>query len=184
MATVKAIASRDNPLLVRLRKLVADPAGYRKHGEVWLEGEHLCQAWLQRGGAVLQALITEAAWESAPLRALAQRAGAVALLPETLMKGLGTLESAAPLAFVVPWAATPLPEPRLASVVLDRLQDAGNVGTILRSAAAFGFGPNMIPNDRGEVDHRGDAHRLVSAVVCAEIAERSAGAERERRLAR
>ena len=44
--------SRDNPLLVRLRKLAADPAAYRKLGEVWIEGEHLCSAFVQRGGAV------------------------------------------------------------------------------------------------------------------------------------
>ena len=65
MPTVKAITSRDNPLLVRLRKLATDPSGYRKLGTVWLEGEHLCQAWLQRGLAVPQAVITEAAWERA-----------------------------------------------------------------------------------------------------------------------
>jgi TrmH family RNA methyltransferase len=140
MPAVKAITSRENPLLVRLRKLIADPAGYRKLGTVWLEGEHLCQAWLQRGGAVPQAVITEAAWERTPLRTLANRADAVAVLPEALMKGLGTLESAAPLAFAVDWVPGAAPLPGLASVVLDRLQDAGNVGTILRSAAAFGFG--------------------------------------------
>jgi TrmH family RNA methyltransferase len=45
---VKAIQSRDNPLLVRLRKLVGDPAGYRKHNLVWLEGDHLCSAFVPR----------------------------------------------------------------------------------------------------------------------------------------
>jgi len=32
LTAAKLITSRDNPLLVRLRKLVADPAGYRKFG--------------------------------------------------------------------------------------------------------------------------------------------------------
>ena len=50
-ANVKSIASRDNPLLVRLRKLAGEPAAYRKLGSLWIEGEHLCSALLQRGGA-------------------------------------------------------------------------------------------------------------------------------------
>jgi TrmH family RNA methyltransferase len=137
--TFKAISSRDNPLLARLRKLAADPAAYRKLAEVWIEGEHLCSAFVRRGGAVAQAVISESGWQAPGLRELANAAAEVAIVPDALMAGLSTLESPAPLCFVVPWAGAGALITDRASVVLDRLQDAGNVGNILRSAAAFGF---------------------------------------------
>ena len=139
MSAVKAITSRDNPLLVRLRKLAGDPAAYRKLGEVWIEGDHLCAAFLQRGGVAPQAVITEPAWELPSLRELANRAEMVAVIPQPLMAGLSTLESPAPLAFALPWQGQSTLQANAPTVVLDRLQDAGNVGAIIRSAAAFGF---------------------------------------------
>ncbi len=138
-AVVRAVASRDNPLLVRLRKLAADPAAYRKLGEVWIEGEHLCSALVQRGGQAAQAVITEEGWQTPSLRDLAGTAAAVAVIPAGLMAGLSSLESPPPLAFALPWAGAREIDPLAPSVVLDALQDAGNVGNILRSASAFGF---------------------------------------------
>ena len=139
MSKVKAISSRDNPLLMRLRKLAADPAAYRKLGEVWIEGDHLCSAFVARGGVPATAVIVDAAWEKPAMRALAEHAQEVAVVPQALMNGLSALESAALIGFSVPWRGSGRIEPDAPTVVLDRLQDAGNVGTILRSAAAFGF---------------------------------------------
>ena len=139
-SAVRAIASRGNPLLVRLRKLAADPAAYRRLGQLWIEGEHLCAALAASGGAADIALITEPAWQRPALRALAQRAAEVVVVPEALMHGISTLESAPPIGFVVPAPASRALAPGIASLVLDRLQDPGNVGNLLRSAAAFGFG--------------------------------------------
>jgi TrmH family RNA methyltransferase len=140
MAEVRRISSRSNPLLVRLRKLANDPLDYRRQGEVWLEGEHLCAARAAHGGRIAHALISEPAWERSELRSLAQRADTVTLLPQSLLESLGALESTQPLAFVAAWPGPGQLRTDLPCVVLDRVQDAGNVGTIVRCAAAFGFG--------------------------------------------
>lgn len=133
------ISSRDNPLLLQLRKLAQDPAGYRKAGQVWLEGDHLLRAALARRCLLAQVVLTEAAWGDPALREIAQRAARVAVVSEALMKGLSTLDSPPPIGALL---ALPAEPPALLSgvptVVLDRLQDAGNVGSILRSASAMG----------------------------------------------
>jgi len=133
------ISSRDNALLVKLRKLAHDPGGYRKLGQIWIEGEHLCDAVRRRALKPAQAVVTESAWDENGWRELAQWAPKIALLPDALFKSISALESPSRIGFVLEHSQDAPIERGAASIVLDRLQDAGNVGSILRSAAALGF---------------------------------------------
>ena len=115
-----------------------DPAAYRKLDAVWLEGGHLCTALRQHGRHPEQAVLTESAWALPQLRALARWAPRQVVVADALFEGLSTLESPARQGFMLRLPAAQAIDPGAASVVLDRVQDAGNVGSILRSAAAFG----------------------------------------------
>lgn len=138
-ATPLVIQSRDNALLKDLRRLSQDSTAYRKQGRVWLEGDHLCSAALVRGMQPQIAVFAESFWPFAPTE-LKQAAQKNVLIADALWRDISGLESPAQMGFVMalPDDANAL-DVNAPTVVLDRLQDAGNVGSVLRSASAFGF---------------------------------------------
>jgi TrmH family RNA methyltransferase len=133
-----AITSRDNPLLRRLRHLLSSPTGYRREGEICIEGEHLCSAYLARGHRPGLALFSESAWQRLSMRELAVGAGQVQWVADRLLAQISTLPSPAGVVFVAAVPADATPDFRASAVLLDRVQDPGNVGSILRTASALG----------------------------------------------
>ncbi|OIQ70497.1 23S rRNA (guanosine-2'-O-)-methyltransferase RlmB [mine drainage metagenome] len=133
------ISSRDNAFVKDLRRLVHASTEYRKQQRFWAEGEHLVRAAMIRGTPPVIGVFSESFWPVAPAE-YAHAAPENIVITDALYATISALESPARMGFVFDLPAMPTLQTTCATVILDRVQDAGNVGSILRSASSFGFG--------------------------------------------
>src|SRR6185436_13009555 len=133
------ISSRNNARVRRWRELARDARLRRKEKRALLEGEHLVAAFLDSGGTVEALILSKSA---APgFGDIAKRcAKPPVVLADSVFKAIADTGTPAGIAAEV---ALPGADPDLKSapscVFLEGIQDAGNVGAIMRSAAAFGI---------------------------------------------
>ena len=138
---MKEIQSRANPLFRQWLK-ERGHAGRPGH-MVRLEGPHLCQAWLQNGLAVRWLLIDQTKCNDPEIEAICQRVDSEhwVMLSSELFEQLSDVKSHQGVMLMVDLPVRALPESFHHSVVvLDAVQDPGNVGTILRICAATKVG--------------------------------------------
>jgi TrmH family RNA methyltransferase len=138
---LKRVASRDNPLFKSLRRLASDASARRDDGRVLLEGTHLADACLRSGLVPSLAVVAEGALDRGDIAALLDRLDDVdvTVFDDALFDAISALPSAGGVLFAIDRPRPP-GDPRVTrgAVLLDRVQDPGNVGSILRTAAAAG----------------------------------------------
>jgi len=138
---VKHVTSRDNPLFKELKKLAGSSRQRRKSGQVMLDGTHLLQALLASGGQPQQLVVTQSGLEDAEIASLLRQLPKVPVtcFDAALFSEISELKTPTGILALIeqPQAATAI-VPSHFCLLLEDIQDPGNLGSMIRTAAAAG----------------------------------------------
>jgi len=136
---VKLIHSRDNPFFKQLKRLAESGRERRKTGQTLLDGLHLVEAWESHRAPLGQLLVAESALAGGEIAAYIGERDCI-VLADHLLRELGIVETPSGLLAIVeiPGPETP-PNLQADAVLLDGVQDPGNLGSLMRTAAAAGI---------------------------------------------
>jgi TrmH family RNA methyltransferase len=147
---MKTIVSRDNADFRKLKKLCASGHERRKSGRIVLDGIHLIESYTKRFGSPDEIVVSETGTGRTEIaRHIGDRPGAATIvLADALFAELATVDAPSGIMAVVgrPRCAK-APNPLDDAVLLDGVQDPGNLGSILRTAAAAGFRQILLSSD-------------------------------------
>jgi RNA methyltransferase, TrmH family len=132
------VTSRDNPRLTAAVRLIASSRDRRKSGRCVLEGEHLVSVYIHRIGLPETLVVVENALERPAVQALlaAIPAARALIVPEAAWRELAQIPPGVGVLAVIAAPVSVAQPPGAFCLLLEDVQDPGNVGSILRTAAA------------------------------------------------
>ncbi len=131
---MEKITSRQNPTVKKLRALAKDKAYRASCGEFVCDGTKLLFEAMRENFEITSVLVSEDAQDTLP-----ELRGVNAFVaPDDVLDSITSLKSSQNVIFSCKMKKTP-PEKLRKAILLDRLQDTGNIGTIIRTADAFGI---------------------------------------------
>ncbi|MSP86452.1 MAG: RNA methyltransferase [Methylotenera sp.] len=135
----KHIVSRDNPVFKHLKKLADNARERRSEGQTLLDGVHLIEAYMTAIGEPIMVIIPEGQ-SSVEATGLIQALEHVStmMLPTLMFAELTPVASATGILALVKIPQISVPENPNFVLMLEDIQDPGNLGSLLRTAAASG----------------------------------------------
>lgn len=140
---MKTISSRQNPLIKELHLLANSASERREQQKTLLDGVHLIQAALVHCVALETVFVSEHGLKSPEIAQLigqlAQQQISCVLLTDSAFNYISPSDSPTGILAVMVWQNPVFAIPSQSCVILEAVQDTGNLGTILRTAAAAGI---------------------------------------------
>jgi TrmH family RNA methyltransferase len=139
---LKLIRSRENPRFKTLRELATSTRERRKAGLALLDGAHLIAAYRASGSVPEQLILSESGMARPEAAHFATDASAqgVLVLADALFNDIAQVATPTGIVALIRRPRPgPLPDRIERCVMLENIQDAGNLGSILRSTAAAGI---------------------------------------------
>jgi len=136
---MKLIQSRDNAFYKQLKRLAESGRERRKSGQTVLDGMHLVEAYEQAIGSVETLIVGESAKQTGEIARFIE-GREIVVLSDALLREIAPVDSPSGLMAVAAMPqATAAVHRQKDAILLDGVQDPGNVGTLLRTAAAAGI---------------------------------------------
>lgn len=163
---MEMISSRKNPYIRHVRQLAADGAYRREQGEYLCDGQKTLREALAFGARVTSVLWKEKADDLDLPRETAQ-----VLVPAELFDYASPMSNSPGPLFTVAIRGCGKPAPLQNAIILEGVQDPGNVGTVIRTANAFGVDAVILTGACADLYHPKTVRATMGAIFRQKVLE-------------